>query len=540
MNLFDKAIGYVAPGLAVKRVLNRERLSYIKKQRLKQRSFEAISGGRTRYDFLKTSESPDSAIANSIQTLRQSVRQLEYNNGYVAGAIQRIRDNVVGHGIRFQARLKEDAKGIVPKINQTGADRFNAEIERVFKIWQSKADIRLNNNLFEIQSLVEGALLRDNECVVVGRNSNRPDRLLPYCLELFECDRLQTPRSEINNPKIRHGIEYDNEGVPKFYYMLKVHPGETLTLASKRDDFEQIRAFNANGTRKVYHLFHPLRPEQTRGFTKWAAALKDVQDLERYLDAEKLATLQDACTVGIHYNRSPKQFSGNFTTNSDNDDYDRIFEFAPGANYRLHPDDKFEIHRPTRPNNQFGDYVDNLLRGVASALNVPAEIVHQNWKQFNFSNARTVLLQFYLTCRIRQAYLVYHLLGPIYENVLAAAKVKGLVQAPLYFQRESDYRMAHAWIPPGWQWVDPLKEAQGKQTELENNTDTLTDICASKGKDVEEVIETRAREKAYMAKMEEKYGVDLTAPPRQPPNMQDEPEEDEQNEQKSILSIIRN
>lgn len=538
----DKVVETFSPERAVARSLERKKLELINSGKSFQRSFEAISGGRKYYDFLSESKSPDSAIAGSIEKLKQYVRQVEHNNGFVAGAIQTIAENVVGTGFRFQSALKPTAKGIVPKINETQTIRFNVDMERVFNICANKIDIRLMMPLGEIASLVEQTLVRDNEVLVIGRNSKRRDRIIPYCLETLEADRLSTPADEITNPKIHHGIEYDDEGVPKTAFVLKMHPGETFQSAKKRDDYEEIPFFNLNGTRKVMHLFNPIRPEQTRGFTKWAAALKDVLDLERYMDAEKLATLQDACTVGVHYTENPMNFAGNFGKDSGKDDYDRITEIAPGANYRLRLNDKFELHRPTRPNDRFGEYVDNLLRGVASALNVPVEVITRNWKGFNFSNARTVLLQFYLTCRIRQAYLIYHFYGPIFENVLTQAISKGKVQAPNYDRYPHEYHMAHSWILPGWQWVDPLKEAQGKETELNMGSETLTDICMSKGKDIEEQVDKRGRELQLIKQAEEKYGVEF---PKQNPskpagNESDDDDEENENESRSILSLVRN
>ena len=531
------------PGLALKREIRLRQLELLGSGK---RSIEAISGSRTRKDFLTTSESPDAAIAGSIDTLRKHVRQLEYNNGYVSGPIRRIANNTVGHGIRFQSRLRSDDKGIVPKINQTMADRFNAEMERSFKFWAKKADLRLMFDFYELQHQVEMALLRDNEVLVIGRNSKRRDRLIPYCLEVLEADRLSTPMGEIHNPKIRHGIEYDDEGVPAYYFVLKVHPGETLSTARKRDEYEQVPAYNPNGTKKVLHLFNPMRPEQTRGLSFWSSGLKDMQDLDRYMEAEKLAALEAACLTGAIKTEAPQEWQGNYTNASDSDDYDRIHEFAPGMMHYLRPGESLEVFNPARPNSAFGDYVAQLLRGVASALDIPPELLTQDWHGMNYSNARTVLLQFYLPCRIRQAYLSFHLNEPVYQNVMNALVAKGRIQAPNFFARLDDYLYASGWIPPGWQWVDPVKEAQGKQIEVDNDFDTLASIAASKGVDWEENIEQRARELQFKQRMEEKYDIKFPAkgsggsPTEQEPEEGDEDEDESESKSKSILSVIRN
>jgi lambda family phage portal protein len=479
-----------------------------------RRGFEAVSGNRLRYDFLTTSKGPDSAIEGDIDKLRQNIRQLEQDNGYVSGPIRRLRNNVIGTGIRLQSRVMadEDQKEF-PLINQGIADRFNRQAERWFKLWLEKSDKRLIQVFYEQQGIAAAALERDGEVLVIGRDSARRDRFIPYCLEVLEADRLQTPMEEANNPNIRNGIRFDEEGVKIGFFILKTHPGDTITPATlaRSQDFEEVSAFNANGTRKVMHLYDPVRPEQTRGYSDFASGLKDLQDFDRYREAEIMAALEDACMAGFVKTNNPADFQAAMTMASggDTEGYERIHEFAPNKWHYLAPNQDVSIHSPKRPNSAFSDFTRMLLEGPANAKDIPPEVYAQNWQGMNYSNARTVLLQFYLSCRIRQSYLIWHLCRPVYENVLTQLVIHGKVQAPGFDRRREDY-LSHAWIAPGWQWVDPVKEAQGKEIEVDNDFDTLADINAGKGKDWEETLEQRARELRKRKDLEEKY--DITFP----------------------------
>ncbi len=507
----------IAPGFALKREINRRRLDRLKSLGGKRpvtnaRSFESIQGGRLRYDILSPKNSPNSAIKDGIEGLRNTVRQLEYNNGFVSGPIKRIVNNVVGTGFQFQGRVREDEdKTEFPTITEDMARIFNRSTEKWFKRWSARSDRRLSQCFQEQVATAEGALVRDGEVLAVGRESKRRDRIIPYCVELLEADRLMTPMSEANNPKIRNGIRYDEEGVPEAYFVLKSHPGETLAaIMGKSSDFEEIPAFNKNGTRKVMHLFNPLRPEQSRGFSEFASALKDFQDLDRYREAEIMAMLEDACMTGIVKTEVPATWQQNSTVDDTGEDgsgeKQRIHEFAPNKWHYLNPGEDVHIHSPSRPNEAFGEMTNQLLSGPASALDVPPEILTQNWKGMNYSNARTVLLMFYLSCRVRQTYLIRHLCIPVYENVLTQLVIRGKAKAFGFDRRRDDY-LAHGWIPPGWQWVDPVKEASGKKIELDNSMETLADIGAARGKDWEENLEHRARELKKIKMLEEKYGV---------------------------------
>jgi len=514
MDLWGSILMAIAPERALKRHIFKERIKRFDRFRQEdgdrsgRRSFEAISGGRTRYDFLTTSQGPDAAIRGDIAKLRNHVRQMEYNNGFISGPIRRIVRNVVGQGLRFQARVKPDERAkTIPRIDQAMAEDWNHEAERNFAVWNKQADKRLMFSFYELQAIVEGALLRDNECLVIGRISNRPGRLIPYCLDVYECDRLRTPISEINNPKIRNGILFGDEGVPEKYFILKNHPGEGLA-GLKDDDFEEVDAFNPNGTRKVLHMFNPLRPEQTRGFTAFAPGLKDLQDLERYMEAEKMAALEAACLTGTVETQHPEGFLDSTTTaREEPEGYEPIREFGPGMVHYLNKGEKFTLHNPTRPNESFGVYLDQLMRGPSNALDIPPEVFSQDWKGFNYSNARTVLLQFWGTCVERQAYLRNHLCIPVWENVARHFVVKGLVP-PRGFDRRPEDFLRSAWIPAVYRrWVDPLKESKGRENDVNNNFDTLTDVCAEQGKDIDEVLEARARELKRIKELEEKHGI---------------------------------
>ena len=67
--------------------------------------------------------------------------------------------------------------------------------------------MRLLQSFFEQQALAEGALVRDGEVLVIGRESKRRDRLIPYCLQQgWQIRNLQTPLVRVNFQ--RDGISY--------------------------------------------------------------------------------------------------------------------------------------------------------------------------------------------------------------------------------------------------------------------------------------------------------------------------------------------
>lgn len=516
---FGKFMDRVAPAFMMKREVAAHRLELLRKiyagEKRRERTFDAVSGDRLEYDFLSPHNDADSAIRDKAEKLRNHVREQETNDGNIKGPLKRLANHIVGTGLKFQSRVVSDKKYLrIPegfRITPEIAERFNFNRERLFKIWCRQADQHLTQKFHEMQWLVQLTLLRDGEVLVIGRNSKRKDRLIPYCQQIVEIDRLATPSEFNTDPQVRNGIRYDSEGVPSTYYVSKEHPGNMSHLPLLNvNDYEEVPAFNENGTRKVIHLFRIMRPEQTRGFAEIAAGLGDVQSAGRYKKAEMFAALEDACMTGIVKTNNPSAFVSNYTESGDDPDK-KIHEFSPGKWHYLNPGEDAYIRDPKRPNDHFDEIVKSFFRSPANALDMPLELFLQDLHDINYSNARTIILLFMVSCRIHQKYLRDHYLGDTEENVLHQFVAKGLLQAPAFLERKYDYLESN-WIPPKLEWIDPEKEAKGKQAEVSLYTETPSSLCAMKGTDFEENAEVMAKNLKKIKELEEEYDVKMPSP----------------------------
>lgn len=547
MNWFSRVLANVAPAFALKREIALRRMSRLETMR-PQRSIDAIGNGRMYFDITAPKKSPDSAIYTSLEGTRNHVRQLEYNNGFISGPIRRIVNNTVGTGFRYQSRVTADTRNIeFPKINERMAEDYNTQKERAYRKWQKQADMRLRLSFNRICRVLMAATIRDGEVLAIGRESNRRGRVIPYCLELLEADRLQTPAKEISNPRIQQGIEYDDEGVPVRYFVLKVHPGDCLTWNRKLDDFEEIDAFYPNGNRKVLHLYDPMRPEQSRGLTEFASALANFQNLDRYQEAEIMAALEDACMSGVVTTESPADFQANYTvgdltgTGEGGDEVtkSRVHEFAPLKWHYMNPGEKVDIHSPKRPNDKFGEMINQLLRGPSNSLDIPPEVLSQNWQGMNYSNARTVLLQFYLSCWVRESTFQETFLDPVHENISDWFAIKGLTPSIGYDRRREDY-LNHSWIAQtGREWVDPQSESKGKANDCDNGFDTHYSVAGLRGYDAEELLEDEARYLRKKKAIEIRDGIEFPKAKTEQAKPKPQEEDKGDGEDKKSLRIMK-
>lgn len=519
MNIMDKAIDYVAPIWSLKRTIARQRHKRLNnlysksKGKTNRGTFDAIDDNRLQYDFLNDHNDADTALFENLEDLRNFTRRLEYNNGYVAGPLRRLSDHIVGTGFKFQSRASADKKysrvSDGARITQNDAEYFNYQAERLFSIWANKqCDVHLSQTLSDMHYLSNLARNRDGEVLVVGRNSPRPDRLIPYCQQIVEIDRLETPTQFISDEYVSKGIRYDAEGVPVSYYIRNRHPGDNIHNYKTGDnDFEEIPAFNPNGTRKVFHLFRRMRPEQTRGFSAIASGLPSIQNALRYANAEMFAALEDACMTAIVKSNAPTAFQENYSEAGDEADK-RIHEFSPGKWHYLNPQEDITIRDPSRPNDKFTEILHSFYEGPSNSLNMPPEIFLQNWNGMNYSNARTVIIMWLKTLRIEQQFDVDHYLSETWANVLPQLIAKGLIKANAYSSRKWDY-LSSQWIPPKMDWIDPLKEVQGKKEEIAIYSETPQSVCATKGVDFDENAESMAIALKKIKELEKQYGIKM-------------------------------
>jgi lambda family phage portal protein len=509
----DKAIGFFAPGYALKRYAARETLSALSKplSKTEERAFEVVQSARYRDDWTNATQDADAANVNNLQALRNMVRDLTHRSGIVAGPLKRLTNNVVGHGIKPQARVKEDGEydGVegAPPITAKRAEKFNYQIEKAWRRWYKMSDSSLKQNFYEQQGLAFRAMVGDGEILAVLRSSSRQGRIIPLCVELIEIDRLSSPLSEINNPKIRNGIEFDNEGVPVRYFVLKRHPGSTGIISNASlSDYEIVDAYGSNGLKKVIHLYDILRPGQSRGYTPFAAGLEDMQNLSRYKEAVIVgARIRSCLAVFI---RKPMAYS-TWNAKGSNAEGQKISGFEPGMIRYLNPGEEPFSLDPSGSIPEAAELTKQFLQWAANAVDMPYEVFANDWKDLNYSNARTVLLQAYLAFRVYQNYLVEHMCIPVWENFVSDCVVEDIVKADGFGLRKDDY-FRSSWIIPGHEWVDPAKESEAASNDLNNLIDNLANILAGKGEDWEESIEQRAKELKKIKDLEKKYDIIMT------------------------------
>jgi lambda family phage portal protein len=174
-----------------------------------------------------------------------------------------------------------------------------------------------------------------------------------------------------------------------------------------------------------------------------------------------------------------------------------FFELPAGYKVNL-PD----VRHPT---TAFSAFLTEMLRGIASGLNVAYHSLTGDLSNANFSSLRQGASDDRAGWRECQRLLIEHFCQAVYPEWLDMAVLAGAVSMAA---RDMDAARFPIWEPRGWDYAgNPLQEAKADIMSIESGLDTRTRICASRGLNYPDVLDQLAEEQ----KMAAAKGVNLSA-----------------------------
>jgi len=501
-NIIERSIRLVSPRWAFKREMSRFGLDF-----MASGSYRGARTARPHDQWLPGGGSADQDILMDLSKLRERSRDLNRNEGIAAGATNAVVNNVVGSGLMPQSQINADRLNL----DQKKAFELQIQAETAWLRWKRNADSTNRLDFDDIQALIQRQILENGEVLFLPLMiaTRRPYSL---ALELIEADRLTTPPGKSTlDDRMRSGIEFGLRGQPVAYWIKKSHPGSWSYGPYRIDDYKRIPAWNTLGRPNVFHLFHQMRPGQSRGVPWFAPALDIFKNMADYMEAELVAARVAACYALLVTSSNPYNMATNAAA-GETDAAGKPTEYLePGMIKYMGMGEDVKGFTPNRPGNTFGPFIERILRAIGVALDLPYEILAKDFSQTNYSSARASLLEARKFFQVRQTWLAKRLCQPCWEMVLEEAWLRGELDAPDFLQNKREYTRAR-WIPNGWQWVDPIKEAKGSEISLKNNMTTLSNILAGRGEDLDETLETRAREIKKIQDLEQKYAITFQQP----------------------------
>lgn len=501
MNIIDKLIAPFSPQSALKRTIARQKLKAV--EGIQNSGYSRHGASKTKKSLLgwnSKGASPDEDIIDNLKTLRERSRDLYMGSPLATGALKTIRTNVVGAGLKLNARIDYEFLGLTAD----QADEWEKNVEREWRLWANsrECDAARMMTFGQLQSLVVLSELMNGDVFSMLPVIPRKGSVYDLRVALIEADRVCDPKVKPELPegyKLSGGVVRDKYGAPVYCYITNNHPG---TLRGQVDPkFEKVPFFGAKtGRPNVLYIAHNMeRVGQIRAAPYLSPVIEALKQLGRYTEAELMAAVVSGMfTVFIQSNEPDNPLESNIPDDEHVDSDENSLELGNGAIIGLNPGETANVANPGRPNAAFDGFVTSVARQIGAALEVPYELLIKHFTA-SYSASRGALLEAWKMFRMRRAWLVESFCQPIYEEWLAEAVAKGRISAPGFF---SDPLVRAAWCGAEWYGptqgqLDPLKEANAAKIRVEEEFSTRTREAAElTGEDWDRVHKLRAREES--------------------------------------------
>lgn len=447
-----------------------------------QRGYAAAAYDRLSKDWRFPESTADVELYAALRILRGRSRELHRNDDYFRRFVNMLKTNVIGHeGIRLQAGYRM-ANGKDPDLDAI------KKVESAWKKWGKRkyASVCGTMSLWSTACQAAERWAVDGEVLI---------QLLPgwdngfgFAIKVIEADQLDLMRNDVlpNGNTITMGVEKNKYGKPVAYHVLSSHPGDSMHA-------KQGAVSTRIGAEYIRHIFKKDRPEQSRGEPVVVSAMRRLRQLGAYEEAELVAARIAASKMGFYKTSEGGEFDEDLVDEEGNP-IEKSKDFATAAEpgtFEVLPDGyDFVPWDPQHPNQAFGDFSKSILRGVASGFNVSYVGLSNNLEGVSYSSIRSGEMSDRDAWRVIQKMFVEQFYEEIFQAWLPMAIATGALDLPMSLK---ETWAEVNWQPRGWGWVDPDKEIKSKERSVSNCFESLYDVVAETGRDLDEVLEANAR-----------------------------------------------
>jgi len=431
---------------------------------VKYESIPPWMGGTRRFEAAETNrlnsahwtwaqdESINSWLSTQLETLRARATYECKQNGMVLGMVNTHADDVVGQDGPTLQVMSDDVA-------------YNDALEALWGEWFAAPtpDTEMSGAAW-LKQAVKG-LWKEGEFFARIVTDPLADTSVALRVQPLAARLIDTPADLTGNDNVFMGIRCNSLRRPTQYYVYQ----ESLDGLSTGLVYETVPAD------LMIHKFIVEEPGQLRGLPWLNTSLQPSADLRDYDDQVQDAARQIADQTGILY--TDRDDIPTWTAPENVDVERRRIRTAP-------PGWKPFVYPAVQPPVQYPDYRAERMREFGRPAGMPLATIRLDYSRYNYSSARLETQNYHRAITGLQSWIsgTQRSVGTLNRLVHALAAEARFV-VPALRRRPRVVRLQWTW--PQRPHVDPTKEANAEAIALQNATQTLIDVLASRGEDLE-------------------------------------------------------
>ena len=399
----------------------------------------------------------------------EKARDMDRNDAIVGQVVDRAVDNIVQGGFALDAK--------------TGDKKLDANLKARWLEWSGDADqcdIAGESDWNQIEHMAMRSTLVDGDIAALGLSDG--------ALQIIEAHTIQTTTTHENTIL---GITIDQFRKHVKYWIQQ----DPTTPQNTKENAKPYDVRDSDGNRQIFHVYKKRRPTQTRGVTAFAPIFATAGMFED-INFAKLVQQQVVSCFAVFRQQSLTSTNegdlptspdyGQRTSETDEAGTRYIDGVAPGMEIIGKPGQTLEGFSPNVPNAEFFSHVKLMLQLIGVNLGLPLCLVLMDGSETNFSGWRGAVDEARKGFKKNQSNLQKRFHEPIYKW-----KIRQWMESDPVLKRAAARPkidiFSHKWQPPTWQYIEPIKDAQGDVIRLQNMLTSPRRLHGEGGRDWEEI-----------------------------------------------------
>lgn len=471
MNVVERTIAAVAPRVALRRAAARAQLAQVERIAAPRQVRRTSDAWRLNDPASRRREAQGDRPMTRHD--RAALRHVFETAPFAIKTKSSLLNNLIGWGI-------------------TGTVKGTAATKKLWAEWIKVCDYDGVLDLYGLQNLCADHWLDDGEVFIVTRIVAGA-AVHPLRLQVHDIDMLDTTAVVLDG-RVKDGIEYA-DGKPVAYHFKR-----SRELSSYGDP---VRV----PADQVIHLFHRRRAGQWRGRPHFESVLDVVADVDDYLEAEGIRKKISACFVGFRAPSIDGDDPAMGTMNPDGEPIEAEVPpeeaFYPGMIINGRAGETMTFGDP-KADAGINDYMRWAGLRMAAGARTTYERATGDLSNVNYSSYKAGDLEFQrFVGALQWLFFIPKLCWAIERAWVDAAYATGLIGP-----RKPTFK----WTPPPWGSIDLGKEVRGKREQVAAGFDSLRNIVAEGGNDLDDLSDEIVEDVAMIQKKFEAKGLGALVP----------------------------